>query len=211
LSPKNIFSKNFLGIVSPEPSALLGIIDYIERYLIPVEESLEVLGNAFEGILSLVSGGKLVLPNAKRAFGAAVEVAMSLLSQTTKIQMKPLFSRILSFLSGAPNYGPGAIPDVGDTQTIEYHRAKAVNFFKKISVKAQEIDAGIDVFCIGLKQFFSPVLQNLVLSNGGLVIMQKEILPEFSQNILMSLSKSKIKNVVDTNFPAKSVWKTGMV
>lgn len=67
-----------------------------------------------------------------------------------------------------------------------------MSYFKEISLKAQEHDIGIDIFCIGLKQFHSNILQNLVLSNGGLVHMQKELFPEFSQNILMSLSRSKI-------------------
>ena len=105
-----------IGIVSPDLTALRQIIDYIEDYLVPVENAWESIGNVFEAISSLIPDGKKVSPNAKRALGAAMETAVAMLTQDIKKEMKPLFSRILTFMSGSANYGPGAIPDIGDTQ-----------------------------------------------------------------------------------------------
>jgi hypothetical protein len=53
--------------------------------------------------------------------------------------MKPLYGRILTFLSGAPNYGPGAIPDVGDSQVFRV--LNKVNLVRLLNIIEQKLSA----------------------------------------------------------------------
>lgn len=71
-------------------------------------------------------------------------------------------------------------------QSIE----QATIYFKELGHRASELDINIDLFCMGLQQFCSNVLQNLVQENGGTVIMQKEFNKDFGENLKKSILQS---------------------
>lgn len=81
-------------------------------------------------------------------------------------------------------------------------------YYKDLAQLAGNNDIGIDIYCIGLKRFHTSILQNLVLSNGGAVIMQKEIGVELSQNIKLGLHRSQHSLI----FAHQSrLWKEGNI
>jgi hypothetical protein len=78
----------------------------------------------------------------------------------------------------------------GDDHHQSYYKERAVEYYRTLALKAHHKDIGIDIFCGGMKQFHTPILQNLVLTNGGIVIMQKTFSPdELQDNLHMSLNQ----------------------
>lgn len=65
------------------------------------------------------------------------------------------------------------------------------SYFKNLSIKAQENDIIIDIYCGGLKEFHISLLQNLVLYNNGMIIIQKDFgSQEFIENMKIGIQRS---------------------
>lgn len=141
--------------------------------------------------------------NSCRSLGAAIEIAIQLLGgsineQQISTKAKNYFSptvagKITILLTGTPNWGPGAIlqhkpPTKSSSSAIETDAQSIVNieealqYYKKLGHAASHHNISIDIFCLGLLHFHSLVLQNLVLYNGGAIIMQKEYFVQIKEN-----------------------------
>lgn len=58
---------------------------------------------------------------------------------------------------------------------VDFELGEARNYYKQLSDVAQSHDIGIDVVCIGGKQFHTSLLQHLVLNNGGAVLITRAL------------------------------------
>ena len=152
----------------------------------------------FSALKVLVASAKVQNPRNKRLYrclGAAVELALALLvGDNAEERQTALGSgntgiggRILVFLNGEPNYGPGAI-DEDDKQL----RMEAMHYYRDIAVDAANYDVGIDLLCGGLTTFHVRELQQLVACNGGMIMLIRDFATAtLSTNLDVLLSRTR--------------------
>jgi len=126
--------------------------------------------------------------NSQRALGAALEAALVLLGGSpvdTDPATKSTCGQVLTFLGGPGNFGVGGIPEEDEAQDISFFKEAAVKYYVQMASWANEINVCLNLFCLGLKQFYIKELQNLVLSNGGTILVLPEMDEEsFTQNVV---------------------------
>eukprot|EP01114_Cavostelium_apophysatum_P002146 TRINITY_DN11871_c0_g1_i2.p1 TRINITY_DN11871_c0_g1~~TRINITY_DN11871_c0_g1_i2.p1 ORF type:complete len:924 (-),score=187.79 TRINITY_DN11871_c0_g1_i2:24-2708(-) len=167
------------------------ILERIDRFLPPIGESIDSFLGCVDAFASFAPNSK----SPQRSLGSAVEVAMALLGVNLggAANASASLGRVAVFMGGSPNFGPGGISETKDETQDAYQNEQAREYYKKIALRAHQHDVGIDIFCIGLKQFHTNILQNLVMSNGGLVIMQKDgstNSDEFAENIELAIART---------------------
>jgi hypothetical protein len=72
-------------------------------------------------------------------------------------------------------------------------KEEAEKYYKELGLicSIEDNNIMIDAFCIGLKQFYTKILHNILSSNGGLLIMQKDSnSSDFTRNLLLSTCRS---------------------
>eukprot|EP01125_Pyxidicula_operculata_P007105 TRINITY_DN2419_c0_g2_i3.p1 TRINITY_DN2419_c0_g2~~TRINITY_DN2419_c0_g2_i3.p1 ORF type:complete len:663 (-),score=157.65 TRINITY_DN2419_c0_g2_i3:134-2122(-) len=139
-----------------------------------------------------------------RSTGVAAELAVLLLkSQTPNPELDEVTlntpvegGTICLLTNGSPNLGPGAVSQTSfgssvgvDNNSVEVDKV-ATQFYKSISVQCGLDDINFFVFCSGLNTFNIPVLQNLVINNGGTVILHQDFGSEFSKDLNNSVRRS---------------------
>ncbi|KAL6065862.1 Sec23/Sec24 trunk domain containing protein [Balamuthia mandrillaris] len=147
------------------------------------------LGTALEAALTLINASASSFPS-PASFAASLDEFDDGSSSTSSHQHNG--GRVVVFMNGGCNLGPGRLEAEGeqaDAQKKQFYREEAAAYFKKLDMQALTANASIDLFCCGLKRFNVPVLQNLVLGNGGAVIMQKEFGAEFAITLELTLHR----------------------
>jgi hypothetical protein len=162
---------------------------------------------------SLVIKQQTLQQREHRALGVAIEVALTLLEATTAAffptvndvaaiaqsgsnYRRPYTNggQLLVMLGGIPNYGPGQVPKDANFSDIkmkeDYRTEQAIDYYKRLSLRALENNIEIDIFCGGLKNFQVKILQNLAMGCGGSLTLHKEFATEFFNNIRLCITKS---------------------
>eukprot|EP00276_Gloeochaete_wittrockiana_P021836 CAMPEP_0184344688 /NCGR_PEP_ID=MMETSP1089-20130417/13166_1 /TAXON_ID=38269 ORGANISM="Gloeochaete wittrockiana, Strain SAG46.84" /NCGR_SAMPLE_ID=MMETSP1089 /ASSEMBLY_ACC=CAM_ASM_000445 /LENGTH=778 /DNA_ID=CAMNT_0026674647 /DNA_START=117 /DNA_END=2450 /DNA_ORIENTATION=+ len=164
-------------------------------YVAPLHACLGLLKH----ILSVLSPEPLPedgLP--KRCMGVAVEVALALIHAYSGSRyqlpggnnLPPPGGRITVCCSGAPNLGPGAVG--GEEETMkedeDYTDHEASEYYKEMAEAAHQEQVSIDVYCTGLRNLRVRVLQSLIATNGGFLLLVKDFGPRFAANLSLALN-----------------------
>eukprot|EP00027_Filamoeba_sp_ATCC50430_P003743 CAMPEP_0168553362 /NCGR_PEP_ID=MMETSP0413-20121227/7213_1 /TAXON_ID=136452 /ORGANISM="Filamoeba nolandi, Strain NC-AS-23-1" /LENGTH=589 /DNA_ID=CAMNT_0008584045 /DNA_START=297 /DNA_END=2066 /DNA_ORIENTATION=+ len=159
----------FSGLYSPKDSTW----DKLAAYTAPVQNCLENVMRIMDALIDSVENKKTITSH--RCLGSAVEFAMALMGIEESNRRSVFCSgRIIGFLSGVPNFGPGGVAESEDEQQESFQVEQATKYFKGLGLRCHQSDVEIDIICGGLKQFNIQLIQNLVLANGGTVILQKD-------------------------------------
>mmetsp|Transcript_19608 Transcript_19608/g.75269 ORF Transcript_19608/g.75269 Transcript_19608/m.75269 type:complete len:749 (-) Transcript_19608:25-2271(-) len=104
--------------------------------------------------------------------------------------------RVVACISGCPNYGPGGVNEGSDDdQDVQFQVKVAAQIFRKLARIAFLHNFSIDVYCIGLHRFRVNLLQSLVLSNGGVVLLIKD----YKDSVLMENLHASVMRTVGRN------------
>jgi len=166
----------YSGTQSPNDKLLQTLHDS-GKYLVELKRSRE----AATTILKVLSSQKRATQaNPQRALGVAIQYALGLI-QGSKGDLvdnryeNAVGGKVFVMLSGCPNCGPGGVSEVfSQEQEVDYRVDQATQFYRKQAALAATYNFSIDIYCIGLKTFRVRLLQHLVLSNGGTVVLIKD-------------------------------------
>lgn len=101
--------------------------------------------------------------------------------------------QIICFLNGCPNYGLGGVLEsFSNEQEVDYRVDQATKFYRQQAAIASDNNIQIDIHCVGLRNFRVRILHNIVLANGGNILLTKEFAdPQLLQNLIMSVQRSQ--------------------
>jgi hypothetical protein len=125
-----------------------------------------------------------------RCFGSAIDFALRLVREDdyeTQSSIANPGGKIIAFLSGQPNYGPGALVADAQDSEAEFRESSARTFYRERAHIAKINNFNIDMFCIGLHQFHVSILNNLVLQNAGIIMLIREFTDSQLQTDLVQL------------------------
>eukprot|EP01130_Rhizamoeba_saxonica_P003457 TRINITY_DN1463_c0_g1_i2.p1 TRINITY_DN1463_c0_g1~~TRINITY_DN1463_c0_g1_i2.p1 ORF type:complete len:696 (-),score=124.12 TRINITY_DN1463_c0_g1_i2:78-2165(-) len=191
------------GKYSPDIDTINPILNNIHQYIIPIDQFHKNIDFILDTIISKAEPANIRKNRSKnplkptfRAFGCAIEIAMSLLGATTNIgDISTRGGKIIAFSGGAPNYGPGGVSDtVNEDLYDDYAISDAYGYYRDLSSISQQHDVSINILCGGLRNFQVSILQNLVMQNGGHIVMNKEFGPQIEKDLIHIFCDSIGKN-----------------
>eukprot|EP01023_Acetabularia_acetabulum_P030576 TRINITY_DN28764_c0_g1_i1.p2 TRINITY_DN28764_c0_g1~~TRINITY_DN28764_c0_g1_i1.p2 ORF type:complete len:264 (+),score=50.41 TRINITY_DN28764_c0_g1_i1:144-935(+) len=148
-----------------------------------------------------------------RCLGRAIEISIALAQPQSDLNsnladqypQQNSHSRVIVLASGPSTKGPGTVPlsvidgDISseDLGIIE----DATKFYQKLADDAEIGGISIDVFSGGLAAVNVPLLENLVRTSGGAILLSEGFTPLLAQNLVAAVTRVQGKDgIIDMYF-----------
>lgn len=173
------------GNVAPNQESLKQLVYGTGVYLSPVHASLPVAHSIFSSLRPY----QMNVPEASRdrCMGAAIEVALAIVqgpSGEMSHSKKPGGSSRIIVCAGGPNtYGPGSVPHSFNHPNYPHMEKTALKWMENLGREAHKRNTLIDILCAGTCPVRVPILQPLVKSSGGILILHDDFGEAFGVNL----------------------------